>query len=252
MRYKVTKKDSEKVQVNLLQLIEQRFCGSNSEVGETEELDETLRLRVAKAPNMETIVEELHDILASAWSSSFKILRTTKKASTHKSVPWWTEGLTILRKKVNAQRRKYQRTRGNNDLRDQRKSQHLATKAECAATIKKERNASWREFCSMASATNPWTGTYRLAAGKRKQAAQITTLRKPDGTLTTNLHETLTHMIRYFTPEYNQNDDSEYHKQLRAQTQKSIVTPDDKEFTELEMKNAGNAWEIIRPQGRMG
>ena len=248
MKYKVTK-DSEKFQVNL-QLMGQRFCGSSSEVRETDEPGETPRLRVAKAPNMETI--ELHDVLASACRSSFKILRTTKKASTHKSVPWWTEGLTILNKKVNAQRRQYQRTRGNNDLRDQRKSQHLATKAECAATIKKERNASWKEFCSMASATNPWTGTYRLAAGKRKQAAQITTLRKPDGTLTTNLHETLTHMIRYFTPEYNQNDDSEYHKQLRAQTQKSIVTPDDKEFTELEMKNAGNAWEIIRPQGRMG
>jgi len=69
VRYKVTKKDSEKFQVNFLQLMEQQFCGSNSEVGETEELDETLRLRVAKAPNMETIVEELHDVLASACSS---------------------------------------------------------------------------------------------------------------------------------------------------------------------------------------
>ena len=63
--------------------MEQRFCGSNSEVGETEELDETLSLRVGKAPNMETIVEELHDVLASVCSSSFKKnLRTTKKAST--------------------------------------------------------------------------------------------------------------------------------------------------------------------------
>jgi len=236
VRYKVTKKDSEKFQVNLLQLMEQRFCGSNSEVGETEELDETLSLRVGKAPNMETIVE-LHDVLVSACNSSFKILRTTKKASTYKSVPWWTEGLTILRKKVNAQRRQYQRTRGNNDLRHQRKSQYLAIKSEYAATIKKERNASWKEFCTMASTTNPWDEIYRLAKGKRKQAAQITTLRKPDGRLTTNLRETLTHMIRYFTPEDIQNDDNEYHKQLRAQTKELTVTPDDKEFTEQEIKN---------------
>jgi len=145
VRYTVTKKDSEKFQVNLLQLMEQRFCGSNSEVGETEELDETLRLRVAKAPNMETIVEELHDVLASACSSSFKILRT-KKASTHKSVPWWTEGLTVLRKKVNVQRRQYQRTRGNNNLRDERKSQYLATKSEYAATIKKEKTHRGRSY----------------------------------------------------------------------------------------------------------
>jgi len=92
------------------------------------------------------------------------------------------------------------------------KSQYLATKAEYAANIKKERNASWK-FCNMASETNPWAEIYRLAAGKRKQATQITTLSKPDGTITTNLHETLTHMIRYFTPEDNQNDDNEYHKQ---------------------------------------
>jgi hypothetical protein len=157
---------------------------------------------------METTVE-LHDVLASVCSSSFKILRTTKKASTHKSVPWWTERLTILRKKVNAQRRQYERTRGNNDLRDRRKSTYLAIKAEYDATFRKKRNASWKEFCNIASATNPLTEIYRLAAGKRKKAAQITTLKKPNGTLKTNLHETLTHMIRYITPEDSQNDDSE-------------------------------------------
>jgi len=102
----------------------------------------------------------------------------------------------------------------------------------------------------MASATNPWAEIYRLPAGKRKQVAQITMLRKPDGTSTTNLHETLTHMIRYFTPEDNQNDDNEYHKLLRAQTQESMDTPDDKEFTEQEMR--WQAWDIIRCQGRMG
>jgi hypothetical protein len=44
-------------------------------------------------------------------------------------------------------------------------------------------------------------------------------------------------MIRYFTPEDFQND-NEYHKQLRAQTQESTGMPDDKEFAEQEIKNA--------------
>jgi hypothetical protein len=79
VRYKFTKKDSEKFQVNLLQLIQQRFCGSNKEVGETEELDKTLRLRVGKSPNMEKIVEELHDVLASACSISFKNFTDNKE-----------------------------------------------------------------------------------------------------------------------------------------------------------------------------
>jgi len=44
--------------------------------------------------------------------------------------------------------------------------QYLATKAEYAATIRKERNASWKEFCNMASAANSCTEIYRLAVGK--------------------------------------------------------------------------------------
>ena len=39
--------------------------------------------------------------------------------------------------------------------------------------------------------TNPWNEIYRLAAGKRKSTAQITTLRKPDGSFTADVHETL-------------------------------------------------------------
>jgi hypothetical protein len=119
----------------------------------------------------------------------------TKKGAQHKSVPWWTQRLTILRKKVNAQRRRYQRTKGDTVLREQRKEQYLTTKAEYAATIRKERLTSWKEYCTMISATNPWNEMYKLAAGRRKQMAPTTTLRQKEGKLTTNLHETLQYMI---------------------------------------------------------
>jgi len=90
----------------------------------------------------------------------------------------------------------------------------------------------------MTLTTNPWNEIYRIVAGRRNQAAQITMLRKQDGTLTSNLHKTLMHMLRNFTLEDNQNDDTEYHKQLRAQTHESIDTANDKEFTVQEIKNA--------------
>jgi hypothetical protein len=69
---------------------------------------------------MEAVTEELHAVLDTACRSSFRLTRltrTTKKASRHKSVPWWTQSLTILRKKVNAEtevpmhEREYCRTR---------------------------------------------------------------------------------------------------------------------------------------------
>jgi len=41
-----------------------------------------------------------------------------------KSVPWWTEELTIKRKKLNALRRSYQRKKNNEDLREHRKNRY--------------------------------------------------------------------------------------------------------------------------------
>ena len=63
-------------------------------------------------------------------------------------------------------------------------------------------------------------------------------LKKQDGSLTTNLHDTLLHMLQNFTPDDNPNDDNEYHAQLRAMTQEATDTADDKEFTVQEIKNA--------------
>ena len=64
---------------------------------------------------------------------------TTKKEPHLKSVPWCTQRLTVLRKKVNAQRRRYQRTKGDNVLREQRKEQYLTTKARYVATVRMEK-----------------------------------------------------------------------------------------------------------------
>ena len=86
--------------------------------------------------------------------------------------------------------------------------------------------------------TNPWNEIYRLAAGKRKSTAQITTLRKPDGSLTADLHETIKHTLEYFVPDDNQADDSDFHKQARTLSQHPIDTDDDKEFTVEEIRNA--------------
>ena len=56
----------------------------------------------------------------------------------------------------------------------------------------------------MTSSTNPLNEIYGIAKGKRKHATQITTLRKPDETLTADLHETPKYMLEHFTPEDNQ------------------------------------------------
>jgi hypothetical protein len=102
VRYKATQRDIGKFQEKFCLIMEQKMSRANNGDGEAEKLDRTLSQRVATAPSMEEVVEELHDALESACRSSFKLLGT-KKTPSYKSVTWWTDVLTILRKKVNAQ-----------------------------------------------------------------------------------------------------------------------------------------------------
>ena len=72
---------------------------------------------------------------------------------------------------------------------------------------------------------------YKLAAGKRRNNTQITTPRKPDGSLTEDLRETLQLMLEYFTPVDKEDDDAKHHKLATAQTLEPADTEDDKDFT---------------------
>jgi hypothetical protein len=86
--------------------------------------------------------------------------------------------------------------------------QYLESKAQYTATIKRERFRLWKEYCNITTAANPWNEIYELAAGKRRNHSLNTSLRKPDGSLTTDMHETVTLMLEHFTPEDNAQDDS--------------------------------------------
>jgi hypothetical protein len=58
-----------------------------------------------------------------------------------RTVPWWTNELKIMRKKTNALRR-YQRTIGNEALRESRKTLYNKAKAEYQAAVRKEKTRS--------------------------------------------------------------------------------------------------------------
>jgi len=126
----MTQKNSVKFQERVIQAMEQIARETGTEVKGEDTLDETLCQRVTKAPNIEAAVDELQAVLDQACRTSFMQTGPTGKALRHKPIPWWTSRLTTQKKEVNAKRRKYQRTKENNELREQRKEQYLASKAE--------------------------------------------------------------------------------------------------------------------------
>jgi len=79
--------------------------------------DSNLTTYVKEKGDIESAVEKLHEAITLTCIKSFKIRETTYKITTQKSVPWWTEDLTIKRKRLNALRRRYQRTKNNEELR---------------------------------------------------------------------------------------------------------------------------------------
>jgi len=113
----------------------------------------------------------------------------------HKSAPWWTTELTIMRKKINAMRRRYQRTISGENLMEDRKQLYQQEKKKYAAALRKTKISSLKQYCNATTTSNPWNAVYKLASGNLKQSSTHSTLRKPDGTDTKDLADMIRYMI---------------------------------------------------------
>jgi hypothetical protein len=47
---------------------------------------------------MEKVIDDFSEALITASNISFNRYRTTKKTTTHRTVPWWSVDLTVVRK----------------------------------------------------------------------------------------------------------------------------------------------------------
>jgi hypothetical protein len=252
VRYSTKKELYPIFRTNLTQLAKEMLSSCRS-TDTTEDIDTILSIKIAETLDIEKFTEEFHDIIIKACDKTFKTQCTPKKnKTTHKSVPWWTGELTILRKRTNALRRRYQRTKNNEQLRERRHTLYLDSKAQYAATIRREKIKSWKLYCNITTAANPWNEIYKLAADKRKRHTPFTTLRKPDGTLTSTLEETAKLMLEHFTPEDSRQDDTDLHKQIRLQSQRIVNNPDDRNFTQTEVKNAVESMDNKKAPGENG
>ena len=80
----------------------------------------------------------------------------------------------------------------------------------------------------------------------------LTTIRRPDGTATTGLTETVNAMMDHFTPADHESTDTDYHTLIRAQNKTPVTTGDDKLFTTAEVRDAIYAMKRNKAPGEDG
>jgi hypothetical protein len=109
----------------------------------TKDLDDKLNTRVLGHTDIGVFIENFEAVIQMTCKRTFKYLKSPNTAAKGKSVPWWTDLLTIMRRRTNAQRRRYQRTINNEELRESRKKVYIKGKKQYQAAIRKEKINSW-------------------------------------------------------------------------------------------------------------
>ena len=95
-----------------------------------ERLDNRIAKHIKEIEDIEFAVEKLHKAMTLSCDKSFKSQREINKMIKQKLVPWWTAELTTKRKRLNVLRRRYQRTKNDEALREQRKSKYFEERKE--------------------------------------------------------------------------------------------------------------------------
>jgi hypothetical protein len=130
-------------------------------------LDDYISLRITTTEDMEDIVSKFSEALQVAYDKSFKKARPHTKTQNGALADGKLNN--SARKRVNAFRMKYQRTKNNNNTREQRKMEYQAEKFQYRARIKNAKIQSWKQYCSKTLSTNPWNIVHKSAAGISKQ-----------------------------------------------------------------------------------
>jgi hypothetical protein len=157
-------------------------------------LDNALYTKISLETDIEGILEKYKDSLTAVCDKSFHVRKQREKPIGHKSVPWWTLELTIMRKKINAMRC-YQRTRGDDNRRENRKRQYQQQKRKYAAMVRKSKMLSWKQYYDTMT-LNPWNAVYKLATGNIKKCSTLSTFKKPNRTTTKDLAEMLRAIVK--------------------------------------------------------
>ncbi|KAJ4439344.1 hypothetical protein ANN_07466 [Periplaneta americana] len=138
-----------------LDKIHYSVANSANASNEMRNLDEILQDMASVETDIEILVEKFEGAITAACNKSFRICKPSTKVKDHKPVPWWSQELTIMRKKTTAMRRRYQKAKSNGNERELRKQQYIQEKRRYESSIKRAKYESWRHYCNVTTSANP-------------------------------------------------------------------------------------------------
>jgi len=122
LRYIIREQQNTEFYKNLFNMISKNF--QIEDTGESaNDIDEKLYAVLTRL-----FVEKFDETVQTTCRETCKHLNKPNSKAKGWSVPWWTVALKIMRKRTNALRRLYQRTKNNSDLRESRRTQYAIAK----------------------------------------------------------------------------------------------------------------------------
>jgi len=149
----------------------------------------------------------------------------------------------LLRKKALELRRRFQRTKTGDNLRQERGQLYLECNRLYQTKLREDKLKSWKDFCSSTESSNPWNAVYRYAAGKLRSMLIPKTLKSSNNIYTTDIQSTINQMMDHFVPE---DSDEIHHKRARQQVMEPFYTTNDDAFTRQEIQQYWEGLTLVK------
>ena len=108
LRYIIKNEGYGKFEAILASSMRNTFNCENNKEG-LEKIDRELCNKIQLYEEVDELVDTAFFCITSACNAAFKVSRASKHSIKKTAVSWWTEELTVLRKRTNALRRRYQK-----------------------------------------------------------------------------------------------------------------------------------------------
>ena len=184
-------------------------------------------------PDTERVIQKFTSAITAACNTTFQVTKPGNQAAKKQRVPWWTNDLMLLWKKTLALRRRFQRTKNNDNLRLERRQQYQECNRIYKTKLGEEKLQCWKDFCSNTNteSSNLWNRVYRYVAGRLRNKFILATLKTGNNNYITDMQSTINQMTEHFVPEDSEDGQEAHHKHVRHQASAPLQTTNDVEFT---------------------